>query len=292
MKIKKPAAHKLSFRLWQWDLRLPGIGLFLISTLFFIYYSLQYSLHCHERVGLSLEQCKLVKRLPILFTSHVNLGTLKYAYVRSYPSHDKIIGVIHNIMLESDEGITPLLRWPTPGQYKKERVAQLISHFIKYSHKLTYDIPNIQSDSLYYLLLSLMLFGLLMVIRVNVIDVLIDKHRNIIRIDWHNLFSKTHRTIDTGLLKTIDVESTLTKNGKRRYRLAFILKDREIIPFTRQYSYFFFTKRNIAIKLNRFLGILNIISKGESVGTKTSHILHVLLISILILTCLIVFFSL
>lgn len=292
MKIKKISSHRLSLKTWQMDLRLPGFVLFFVSLSLFCYSALQYKIICQERIGMSLEQCQLIKRLPLLYETKIPLGTLRHVYLRSYPSIDKTIGVLHNIVLESESKITPLLSIPTPGELKKSRIITLTHNFIKYSHELNYTVPYPQSNWLYYGLLFLLFFSILMIIKVNIINIIIDKDRNVIRIDWQNPFHSTHRIIDIKFLKTVDVQSRLTKKGKRRYRLAFILKDHEIISFSKRYTYFFRSKQRVAIQLNRFLGIMNTITKGETVGTDTSRLMTYLLVFLTFIVVMVIFFSL
>lgn len=288
MKLVKHSTKRLSIRIWQMDLRFPGIILLLISGFFLGFASLTYEIKCDNRFGFKLSGCKLAKSIPLLYQSQTEIGTLKHVYIFPYLSHDGVIGVFYNIMLEGDGKKKTLLSMPTPGQYHKNHTTKLLKGFIKYSHKNDFIVPNPNPPLLFYIPLFLFLFALFMILRVNVILIDIDKDKNVIRIHWQNPFQASHRAIDISLLKTVDVQSTLTKKGKCRYRLAFFLKDREVIPFSRRYSYFFNSKRHIAVELNRFLNIVNIIKKGEQVKTDVSRIMYyvmiVMAVSVFIIT--------
>jgi hypothetical protein len=291
VKIKKLSPHRLSIRIWQMDLRFPGILLFIISGFLLAYFSLQYQITCEEREGFTLSRCTLIKKLPLIYRSKLNIGSLKQTYIQPYLSHDGTVGLAYTIMLESKHQLTPLFTFPTPLRYTKNHVSKLIDHFVKFSDKTRFNVPNPQPTLFKYASLFLFLFAIFMIVRVSIVSIFIDKEKNVIYIDWQNLYHSSHRSIDISLLKTVDVQSRLTKKGKRRYRLAFFLKDREVIPFSRRYSYFFNGKRTVALALNRFLGILNTISKGKTVNAGRSHLLNYLLILMAVVVFVYVLFS-
>lgn len=256
------AKKTLTLTYWSMEERLPGLLLFFCCLLALLSESASYEIICQNRSLRALDNCEVHRSFLGLYTVKDKLSKLDGAHIDPYFSQDGVNGLLYQLNLEGGGKSVPLMNFPSFDRASKEASRQEIINFIKHEDSFRKYVSSPEPVWLTALLVFLLLFSVSLSLRPNWVSIVINKDKKTIFIRRINLFQRSEKTLDTTLVKTVDVQYKLNRHGHRRYRIAFILKDREVIPFNRAYSLFYRPKKKIATKLNDFLNIALTLKRG------------------------------
>ena len=269
--------NRLTLTIFSMEERLTGILSLIFFTICFLFSHIQYEISCEGRVQHHLEKCQINANSHALWSKTQSLNNLYTCSLIPYLSHDNMHGLVYDIQLEGRRDTLRLAPIPSFGLDQKQHVIKKIRHFIKHGNNLELSLPNPEPFWFRLGSILMMVFSLYLAIKPPIIQISANKKRQSLKFVKYHLFSFSKKLIDVNLIKMIDVQYKLTKKGRRRYRLAVVLKNRETIPISINYSFWFRPKKKVADKLNKLFEIRPEHHYGKEPTFYTFNRLHILL---------------
>lgn len=255
MKIEVIGSQQLKLVIKQRFLQCIGLLFIFIAIILTLSSLINYQIICKQKDLNQANNCFLHNSIFNIYHSNTPLGELKSAEVRSHSGGRNNNKIMYYLYFVTNNGTVRMTSSESTSSGNYYAAAQAINNYISTSRELSFIVPYNTDWSLYFVILPFLLCGVWMLSFKNA-NVIVDKSIQKVRITCKSLFSRRENNYPFSNIEKIIVEKQVystTMNKKDYYRLALLLKNKEIIPFTTNFTSSFEVKETIAKQLNEFM---------------------------------------